>query len=126
MPMTPTSARYEICPVSSFGRRWWWNCIGCAVRTAGSRRRKCRSYRARRRSASASKRRRVWPVRARRCDVWRDSLECPAARSEPWIWLSEALGGGAKEAGFAADGGRRDLSGEEAKVPHGGEQSGNG
>ena len=22
---------------------------------------------------------------ARRCDVWRDSLDCPAARSEPWI-----------------------------------------
>jgi transposase len=32
---------------------------------------------------SASKRRWGWRVRARRWDVWRDKLDCPAARSEP-------------------------------------------
>jgi transposase len=35
------------------------------------------------------------------------------------------LGGGEKEAGVAADGSGRDLSGEEAKVSHGSQQSGN-
>src|SRR6202167_4876030 len=49
----------------------------------GGRRRRCRSYRARRRSASASKRRWGWPVRARRYDEWHDSLAWPAARYEP-------------------------------------------
>ena len=38
--------------------------------------------------------------------------------------LSEALGGGEKKAGLAADGRGRDPSGEEAEVPHRGEQPG--
>src|SRR5216684_9175014 len=95
-------------PCFEFRRRWWWNCIGCAVRTAGSRRRKCRSCRARRRSASASKRQWGWPVRVRRCGgaacgatVWVVRQHGPSYRSA----LSEALGGGMTEAGVAADGG---------------------
>lgn len=33
-PMTPMSAKYETCPVSSFGRQSWWSCTGYAARTA--------------------------------------------------------------------------------------------
>src|ERR1017187_1985239 len=36
-------------------------------------------------SASASKRPWGWPVRVRRCEVWRASLGCRAAQSEPSI-----------------------------------------
>src|SRR5580700_3894705 len=51
------------------GRRWLLSSIECGVQTVESRRRKYRSCRARHRSASASRRRWGWPVRARRCRV---------------------------------------------------------
>ena len=62
--------------------------------------------------------------------------ECSGATGGAAVWaggqhgarhrsaLSGALGGGTQEAGLAADGRGRDSSGEEAEVPHRGEQPG--
>jgi transposase len=95
-------------------------CPDCGVKTE-----KCRCCRAKRPSASASRTRSGRPARAPRPAAWRKQfgLAASTVRAIDLRYL-RALVRVAAQAGPAADGRGRDLSGQEAEVHHRGEQSG--
>src|SRR5436305_9401895 len=94
-------------PCMEFCQRWWWKCTGSAVRTVASRWKRCRSCRAKRRLASASRMRWGKPARVRRhgksrfgsacqpvrcerstCDTWSVGPQRGASRRwHKWAWM---------------------------------------